>query len=364
MIQILNLLLALYGAFIFYLIFSLFFEKKRDNAIKKSDINGVSIIVPFRNEAENLANFIKSTQKLKCNFDIELLLVNDNSSDNYQEIIDSISDNNIKIRVINSEKNSSVKLSGKQNALDTGVKNAKYQWLAFTDADVTVSPDWLILLLNSVSNQRSIAFGHTTTVENKNLLQKYQAFQLDFLFSTAFAYNRANLSGSCMGNNLLVSKMLYSEIGGQEKIGYTVTEDLQLIKKAISIGAIINSTSPFTPSVYTKTPNTIAGFFNQSARWIRGGAQSNFTMFLVIALTAFQIMAPALFFITKNSNLLIIIVSNFFLQWIFSAIAFKKISAKSSSVFFPIYYLTMSITSILMTIPLLIFTPKWKERKL
>jgi len=100
--------------------------------------DGVSVIVAFRNEAENLQRLIDSfnAQVLPCEF-WEVIFVDDNSTDGSSELVSSAS-KNFSFRLI--------KLSGidgKKQAIIEGVKNANFSLIAITDADCIVSVTWL-----------------------------------------------------------------------------------------------------------------------------------------------------------------------------------------------------------------------------
>jgi glycosyltransferase involved in cell wall biosynthesis len=87
-----------------------------------------SVIIPLYNKADYIAKSISSV--LNQTFtDFELIIVDDGSTDNSLEIVESFNDERIKIFT---QKNSGVSV-----ARNNGVKNAKYDYIAFLDAD-----DW------------------------------------------------------------------------------------------------------------------------------------------------------------------------------------------------------------------------------
>ncbi len=100
--------------------------------------DGVSVIVAFRNEAENLPELIKSfnSQTLPVN-QWEVFFVDDNSSDSSISVINS-SPKNFNFRLIQLSG-----VEGKKRAIIEGVKNARYNLVAITDADCIPSKLWL-----------------------------------------------------------------------------------------------------------------------------------------------------------------------------------------------------------------------------
>lgn len=89
----------------------------------------VSIIVPVYN-SEKFINDTIQTVKEQTYQNWELLLVNDCSSDNSENIIKKYVKEDNRIKLINLEKN-----SGAAIARNTGITNAKGKYIAFLDAD-------------------------------------------------------------------------------------------------------------------------------------------------------------------------------------------------------------------------------------
>ena len=134
-----NLLLTiviLSGYTFFVSILNVFsFSKPKPLFPKKGNL--LSIIVPCRNEEENIGNCVESilSQDYK-NF--ELLLIDDNSTDNTWNIIQNLSKNN---KNIYSFKGKSLpkNWAGKNWACDQAVRKSSGDFLLFIDADTTLS---------------------------------------------------------------------------------------------------------------------------------------------------------------------------------------------------------------------------------
>lgn len=90
----------------------------------------LSIIIPCYNEAKELENKVKIVQEklAKLPIESELLLVNDGSKDNTQEVINSIPN----VKHLGYEVN-----RGKGGAIKEGILNASGDYIAFMDADLS-----------------------------------------------------------------------------------------------------------------------------------------------------------------------------------------------------------------------------------
>lgn len=101
----------------------------------------VSVVVPIYNAERYLQNCIESVLS-QVNVDIELLLVDDGSSDNSGNICDEYAIKDDRIRVYHQIN------GGEISARSTGIRNAAGEYIYFVDADDTILPDTLSTMLS------------------------------------------------------------------------------------------------------------------------------------------------------------------------------------------------------------------------
>ena len=96
----------------------------------------ISIIIPAYNEAVSIEKTISTlkSELSKLDFEYEIIIVNDASTDQTPEILKNISD----IRIVNHPLN-----KGYGASLKTGVAQAKYNWIMFFDADGQHKPEYI-----------------------------------------------------------------------------------------------------------------------------------------------------------------------------------------------------------------------------
>lgn len=95
---------------------------------------GLTLVVPVYNEISAIKNSIKHLKDIKRNskdLNLEIILVNDGSTDGTEKILQSIHKDK-DLRVIHHSQN-----RGYGAALKTGIRAAKYNFIAITDADAT-----------------------------------------------------------------------------------------------------------------------------------------------------------------------------------------------------------------------------------
>ncbi len=359
-------LLVIFAFLVLYLLSMLLFYNQPSHL--NTIFHLVSIVIPYRNEAENLPKMLQSLRKQDYQGTFEIILVNDQSTDDYVPVINAFKDKNVTIiiKVISSQFNPSLHLTSKQQALDNGVAHASHDWIAFTDADMHLHSNWLSSLINSTTDDVSLVYGHTVIKKGKNsLFERFQSFQLEFLFTTAFAFHTSKLPGSCMGNNLLFAKKMYQDIGGQKGIGYSIVEDLDLLKNAGQKKFKAAPVIPFYPTAETQPCKTFGQFFHQALRWLKGGFKQPFSLLPVLFLLGYQniILILALFQIFPLP-VLYLSLANIMILFLFTLVGFRKIGSKESVLLFPLYYIFITIQTIFMIIPVLIITPVWKKRQI
>lgn len=96
-------------------------------------LSSLSVFFPVFNEEENIELFIKESLDFlpKVATKFEVIIVNDGSSDKTQKISKNLVKNHKKIRLISHRKN-----QGYGAALRTGFREAKHDWVFFTDGDL------------------------------------------------------------------------------------------------------------------------------------------------------------------------------------------------------------------------------------
>ena len=118
------------------------------------EANLISIVTPVYNAERFIAETIKSVQAQEYT-NWELLLVNDQSTDNSQFIIEEFAIEDNRIKVINLAEN-----SGAAVARNTGIAASKGQYIAFVDSDDAWDSDKLIRQI-AFMQKGGIAFTYT-----------------------------------------------------------------------------------------------------------------------------------------------------------------------------------------------------------
>ena len=115
----------------------------------------VSVIVPVYNGAGHIEKCARSI--LSQTFrQLELILINDGSTDDTAQICDRIGSEDPRVTVLHKEN------GGVSTARNTGLDAAKGDWITFVDADDHLLPEALETLLSAVTDEQIIMFDLTT----------------------------------------------------------------------------------------------------------------------------------------------------------------------------------------------------------
>ena len=109
----------------------------------------ISVIIPLYNKEAIIEKSIRSVLSQDYQ-DFEIIVVNDGSTDNGEEVVKKISDS--RIRMVRQEN------GGPSKARNTGVRNAQGEWVAFLDADDEFLPGALQLFADTIRQHSDCDF--------------------------------------------------------------------------------------------------------------------------------------------------------------------------------------------------------------
>ena len=121
----------------------------------------ISVIIPFYNARNTLERAISSVLE-QSHTNLELLLVNDGSTDDSAALLSHIQDSRLRVISQNNQ--------GPSAARNKGLHHAQGEWICFVDADDTLTPNALELMISEAAPQVDIIVGsfQTTTDTSTN----------------------------------------------------------------------------------------------------------------------------------------------------------------------------------------------------
>ncbi|MFK5958316.1 MAG: glycosyltransferase [Lutibacter sp.] len=232
--------------------------------------NKFSIIIPFRNEAHNLKNLLTSLYNLNypTNY-FEVLLIDDNSSDNYLDIVHRFTRKNrlLSIRVL---QKTEIINTPKKDAINLGIKNASFDWVVTTDADCIVPNNWLYIFNQQIEESNSLFISAPVKfIKQKGLLYHFQNLNFISLIGSTIGSFGIAKPFLCNGANLCYNKAAFYQVKGywgNSKIASG--DDVFLLEKMkTAFPKKISYIKSEEAIVQTNSENTLNCFLNQQIRW-------------------------------------------------------------------------------------------------
>jgi cellulose synthase/poly-beta-1,6-N-acetylglucosamine synthase-like glycosyltransferase len=225
---ILSIVLWVYLIVIILLIYG-FTKIKNYDSIGLKPITKFTIIVPFRDEAENLPLLLDSFSKLNYPTNLfQVILVDDDSKEKFQ-----VSNYTFQVNTID---NIRLTKSPKKDAILTAIETVNTDWIITTDADCVVSEYWLLTLDNYIQTHNvSMIAGAVTYDCNNSFLQQFQQLDIASLQGATIGSFGIGKAFMCNGANLAYTKSYFQELNGFEGNNIIASgDDVFLLQKAIA----------------------------------------------------------------------------------------------------------------------------------
>lgn len=240
---------------------------KNKNAVPK---NKFSIIIPFRNEAHNLPNLLKSLSALDYPSELfEILLVNDDSKDNFKPILEEFSKQHqpLNLRLLQNVRKTN---SPKKDALNTAINVSNFEWIVTTDADCLVSKLWLQFFNQCVEDEKPVFISAPVKFGTQNSwLFHFQNLNFISLMGSTIGGSGIDKPFICNGANLCYRKAAFLELNGFENnTNIASGDDIFLMEKMLkAFPKKVKFLKSDENIVETKSENTCKLFINQQIRW-------------------------------------------------------------------------------------------------
>lgn len=193
----------------------------------------VSILIPARNEAENIGPAIEAALASR-DVEVEVLVMNDGSTDATADIVRVIAYRDPRVRLLNAPPLTDG-WTGKVHACHHLAHHARGTHFLFVDADVRLEPQGASLLagraqatgsrlVSAVPRQVMKSFGEWLTIPTINLL---------LIGYLPFNLMRASIHpgfGAACGQLMLVEREAYRESGGHAAIRSLIHDGIQLAR--------------------------------------------------------------------------------------------------------------------------------------
>ncbi len=191
----------------------------------------VSILLPALNEQKNLEKLIPSIiNKLKKNKNLgffEIIVINDSSTDNTENLINNLNKKNKLIKGINLKKN-----IGKAYAIDFGIKlsNKKSKWICIIDSDNQYKPIYINKIITLIKKNTSFINTNRNKRKSNNIENLGSKFLNKLIFKFLIKKKYDYFSGL-----KVFKKSLYNKLGYRGLVRFLI---FYCIEKNIKVNEI------------------------------------------------------------------------------------------------------------------------------
>jgi chlorobactene glucosyltransferase len=226
----------------------------------------VSILVPARNEEQNIRKCIESLLKQDYPF-YEILVVDDQSNDNTPVILKQMERIDSRLKVISGEPPPET-MAGKNWACYQLARQAKGDLFFFTDADTIHAPQTLRLLATALfGEQADLLTGFPRqqmgTWGERLLVPFFSWASLSFMpLWLAYRVHRSDLAYA-VGQVMLFRREAYQEIGGHESLNHAIVDDILLSKELQRAGLrwrVVSLSDLISSRMYHSWHEALEGF--------------------------------------------------------------------------------------------------------
>ena len=231
----------------------------------------VTVMVPAHNESI----VIRKTMEALLKFDYprdkyEIIVINDNSSDDSAQVLKNIQVNNPRARIIVINTDNIIGGKGKSNALNIALSVASGSVIAIYDADNTPEKQALKILVENLMSDDKLG----AVIGKFRTRNKYASLLTRFVNIETLAYQCMNQAGryfffklcTIPGTNYVIRRELIDRMGGWDV--NALAEDTEISFRLYRMGYYIK----FMPLAVTweQEPQKLKQWFKQRTRWVKG----------------------------------------------------------------------------------------------
>jgi len=327
----------------------------------------ISVIISMRNEETNIKLLLLDILRQKYPSElIEVIVIDDHSTDNSIEEVKSISSKNIHLYYL------SETLTGKKAAINKGIENAHGDIIITTDADCRVPETWLSTIAGYFGDHSpSLLLSPVCGISHSfySDIQALEIFSLQGSTAGAVAINHPVM---CNGANLAFPKNIYHDIQHiyNEKNIHSGDDMFLLHELKGKYPNEIHFLKSKQAAVYTAMTSNLTSFFRQRKRWTSKAKFYTDIDTILTALIVFGMNVTLLLTIIYGINsgislpFIILFIAKSFIDFIFLYRVTGFFGQKRLMWWFPIVqsfyflYICFTVLSALFT------SNSWKERRI
>lgn len=239
-------------------------QKFKPKATITKELPSVTLLIPFRNELENLPDLVEELYKIDYS-QLRIILVDDHSEDGSFDFLQEKFESDHRVRILKSPG------VGKKEAIEFGLKASASELIVCSDADCSFSKAWVKEMVAPFSDpQVQFVAGPVISSGGTHFFQRFQQIEWSSILLLTHYFFIQKQPLICSGANLCYRKSAFDAVKGYDQNRQHLSGDDEFLLKKISahFGGQSCVYLPFLENlVFTKPQESISSLFNQRIRW-------------------------------------------------------------------------------------------------
>lgn len=331
-VQMILVIILLYG----------YSRTKREAPRSMGEQEGMTLVIPFRDEENRMHLLIDSLNKAHLPESVEVLFVDDHSSDGSVRLLTSTI--RVPFQLIRNEG------EGKKEAIRTGVRMAAHNKIVTLDSDVSFESLYIIEAM--LFNQQDMTIFPVRMIGNRPI---QLMGSVEFSFLQLITFGMAGFSKPVLSNgaNLGFRRTTFLQIDvGRTDYSVASGDDIFLLNEMRSKNHSIWAVSNADCFVNTEGPRSFSALLKQRKRWFGKmiGMMDFWAVIGVLLLFLSQIgLFLALFGLAETSLFLLPLALKSVSEWMLDTMARRRFSIGRfglvllHQLYYPIYLLSLLI---------------------
>lgn len=238
----------------------------------------ISIIIPARNEEQNIGNCLDAIVKQNYPKDLyEVIVIDDHSTDNTVEVVGKYKDANIRCLKLADYPTNNI-IAYKKKALSTGIATSTGELILTTDADCFAGINWLKKIAAIYEQESPVMIvAPVDFTNNGSVVQLFQSLDFMSMQGITAASHKLKLGNMSNGANLAFSKAAYIAVDGYNGIDHLASGDdyLLMMKLNKAYPNRISYLKSQDAIVHTAPQPNWSSFIQQRIRWASKSGKYN-----------------------------------------------------------------------------------------
>jgi poly-beta-1,6-N-acetyl-D-glucosamine synthase len=364
---ILIVIFSIYAGWMLALIFG-WLIRNNNKITTANTCNSLSVLIPYRNEQENIPLLLKSFSDLQYSTEaVEFIFINDHSLDNsYDALIIGLMNFPFPYKSIALEKNK----FGKKRAIEAGVLEAAHSVIVTTDADCRHSKNWLQEINKLIDSGSEFIIAPVINKKSPGLFSNLQ--QIESLLLAGITVGSAKLKTPllCSGANLSYTKALFNKLEPYKNNHKILSgDDMFFLEKIIKTDYQYHAEINLNSIVETEGATSFTEMISRSARWASKSSKLKMPLSTVFGIIVLIVNCSILFMmglvILDNHSIVFFIklcAVKTIVDVFFLVLLAKRYNRYQTIIYFPIMAVFYPFYLFIVSVVTVFSSPSWKGR--